>query len=362
MKTASILLFVSLGLILASIQGASAQTVAVGNCRTHLVSYPTVSAAVATAAPNSTVLVCPGTYAEQITITTPMTLEGVKDATGAYPIIAVPSGGVSAGNSNQVFVQGDFDQPQQYNISNLVIDGSNSGFDCSSGGNLVGLAYENGDGTLTNLAVRNQSPGGCGIGVYLSGGNFQSNAVTLQNLDIRDFDYEGIVASSSGASGFLVNVNSSWAVSHSPSVQAGIEYSFAQGLVSQNIIVVPSGQTGLQLDNFYPGMTAKGNSIVGGQIGIASGIGFPTTVITHNTVSNNGIGIQISGFTGNALVSWNTINLSSEAAIDLQCGPLDSVKNNTIFNTPIGVANVGGGDKLAQNSFSGVPTLTTVCP
>ena len=45
------------------------------------------------------VIVCPGTYPEQVVITQPVTLEGVSSANSNQPIIAVPSGGAVANAS-----------------------------------------------------------------------------------------------------------------------------------------------------------------------------------------------------------------------------------------------------------------------
>jgi len=92
-QSSSILFFAGVCVILAA-QTSSAQTVAVGNCRPRLVSYSTISAAVAAVTPNSTVKVCPGTYPEQVTITQPLTLKGLNDGTSARAIITVPRGGL----------------------------------------------------------------------------------------------------------------------------------------------------------------------------------------------------------------------------------------------------------------------------
>jgi pectin methylesterase-like acyl-CoA thioesterase len=79
--------FVAVGVILAA-QSSSAQTiVAVGNCRPHLVSYSTISEAVASVTPNSTVLVCPGTYPEQVTITQPLILKGLTSVIGTRMVL-----------------------------------------------------------------------------------------------------------------------------------------------------------------------------------------------------------------------------------------------------------------------------------
>jgi len=57
-----------------------AQTLVVGSCKPNQPSYATIQAAVdaAGATPGATVLVCPGTYAEQVSIATPLTLKGLS--------------------------------------------------------------------------------------------------------------------------------------------------------------------------------------------------------------------------------------------------------------------------------------------
>jgi pectin methylesterase-like acyl-CoA thioesterase len=72
--------------VLASLQPqhAMASTLKVGTCVISQESYDasahfaTIQAAVNAASPGSTVLVCPGTYAEQVVITQPLTLRGVR--------------------------------------------------------------------------------------------------------------------------------------------------------------------------------------------------------------------------------------------------------------------------------------------
>ena len=58
-------------------QSAWAASVVVGNCKA-LATYPTIQLAVNSVPPNSTVFVCPGTYAEQVLITKNLTLTGVS--------------------------------------------------------------------------------------------------------------------------------------------------------------------------------------------------------------------------------------------------------------------------------------------
>src|SRR5208337_4716110 len=70
------------------ISSSFAATYYVGSC--HASSYPTISAAVAVAAPGSTVKVCPGTYPEQVFIMQPLTLEGISSGNGDRARITPP--------------------------------------------------------------------------------------------------------------------------------------------------------------------------------------------------------------------------------------------------------------------------------
>jgi Right handed beta helix region len=356
------ILFVAGICAILAVQTSSAE-VAVGNCRPHLVSYSTISEAVAAVPPGSTVLVCPGEYPEQVTITQPLTLKGLSDGLTSRAVITVPSGGIvsSFGQTEQISVRGDDAfEFGPVDISNLVVDGTGSGFNCSAG-TLVGIGYEFADGTLDNVETRNQSPGGCGFGIVLTGGFFLVNSVSIRNSSVHDFDNAGILATSGGETGFLVNTTFNWVWSLSTSVQAGIDYEFADGLTSHNTITT-DGAAGLLLDNFFAGMTAKDNTITGANVGILSGTSLGSTTITGNSLFNNGTGILVSGLAGSPIVNANTIVQSRTAAVDVNCSEETTVEHNIIFGAPVGIANVSSGDTVTPNVFYVVPTKTTACP
>lgn len=355
----AVVLSVGVAVLLAA-QSSFGGTVAVGNCRAHLVSYSTISAAVAAVTPNSTVLICPGTYPEQVTITQALSLKGLKDTTGAWPVIAVPSGGLAGGSGAQLSVQGAFDnQIGPVNVSNLIVDGAGSGVDCSTG-SLTGIEYFIAFGSLDNVEVRNQNPGGCGYGI--TAGAPESNVeVSIRNSYIHDFDNTGVLAGNTGAETTL-NLTANRIASTSATVQAGVMYSFsAGGLASGNTIAVVGGQIGLALEGFYCCSTAKDNAIVGSTVGIFLGgyNGGPTT-IANNVLSNNGTGIVI-GDEESSVIRSNVILQSSVVAIDLTCKQNSKVVNNTFFGAPVGVANMSPGEIVRQNSFFSVTTPTTTC-
>jgi len=76
------------------VQTFLASTVQVGNCLTGPQNFSTISAAVSSVPPGSTVEVCPGTYAEQVAITKALTLVGVTSGTANRVLITVPSAGL----------------------------------------------------------------------------------------------------------------------------------------------------------------------------------------------------------------------------------------------------------------------------
>jgi len=358
LRSSSILVFVGVSLFLV-VQASPAQTVAVGNCRPQLTSYSTISAAVAAATPNSTVLVCPGTYPEQVTIAQPLILMGLKSATGAEPVITVPSGGI-LGDDAQLSVQGTDDAPFAVNISYLTVDGTGSGVECATG-SLTGIKYVFASGTVEHVNVRHQSPGGCGIGIELWGGISVVDTVNVLDSRIEDFDEFGIFASSDGATGFLVNLTLNSVVSVQPAVQSGIEYLLTDGLAERNAVVL-SGGTGLELANLFSGMTARGNTVIGATLGIVAGTneGPTPTSIDGNYLFNNGTGILVF-FSGEKIVKANAIVLSSTAAINLDCSDQVAAENNAIFGAPVGIANVASGDTLTGNVFYSVTNKTTAC-
>jgi len=61
-------------LLVIAVPATRASTVVVGTCLQNHQSYSTISQAVSSVPSGSTVLVCPGVYAEQVTITQPWTL------------------------------------------------------------------------------------------------------------------------------------------------------------------------------------------------------------------------------------------------------------------------------------------------
>ena len=74
--------------------GLQATTYVVGTCKPGLRSFSNISAALAATPAPDVVLVCPGTYPEQVEITQPVTLAGIASGNSEQAIITLPSGGL----------------------------------------------------------------------------------------------------------------------------------------------------------------------------------------------------------------------------------------------------------------------------
>src|SRR6202007_2139833 len=66
--------------LLLAAQPVVAKNFAVGTCKPKLPNFATISIAVSSVPPGSKIFVCPGTYAEQVVISQPLTLEGIASS------------------------------------------------------------------------------------------------------------------------------------------------------------------------------------------------------------------------------------------------------------------------------------------
>jgi hypothetical protein len=335
MKTALLFLSASLCLPLAA-QSSSAQTVAVGKCRPQYPSYSTISGAVAAAPSGGTVLVCPGTYPESVTITTPLTLQGLTSESGVRKVYVQSFSVQGAG---------------PVNISNVVV-----GQGVTSGG---GITYSGSSGTVENVDVRS---GGV---VADPAGNFMCSTLNVRNSSVSS---GGIYAGGNvGFCSTVLNLASNWIVSSSPTA-FGVFYDYSTLGTATHNIIGGAGQIGLELGNLYCCVTASENTVSGYSIGIyicCQGLGAAdTATVTHNSLLDNGIGIFVSDYDGGGeTIGSNTIVQSTTAAIDLDCAQGQRMaERNTIVSAPIGIANVPSGDAITGNSFYDVTTATTACP
>src|ERR1700746_465121 len=114
-------------LLAAHLMMADGNFAVVGTCKPKLTSFTTIQAAVTKVPPGSTVLVCPGVYPEQVTISQPLTLQGIADSN--LDQITITATGGLAPNATSMFGQSVAAQvlvqnAGPVNISNIAVDGT----------------------------------------------------------------------------------------------------------------------------------------------------------------------------------------------------------------------------------------------
>ncbi len=352
-------------------QQLTASTVAVGapTCQPTLTHFTTIQAAVSAVPAGSTVLVCPGTYPEQVVISQPLTLKGVTDGVGDAAVITVPAGGlVQNANSTtigpvaaQLLVQNTV----LVTVQNLTIDGAGSG--CVSGANrvfalefyFVGVPSDGyAGGKIQNVVVRNEL-GTCTIG---DGIEIDNSFMTVSSNEIHDIDITPI-----GVVNGQVNITSN-NIQNSLNGIVLVGGSTASTIVSNNVIsnLTPNfgfTQVGLWVNG--GAATVKGNTVANapGAYGIylpSTGTG---TVVSGNKVNafGSGFGIYLTG-ASNTFVQSNTISsTSSDAIVDVFSGGGNNISKNIVSEAAFGIFELSTStDTLTPNSFFNV--VVTIDP
>jgi len=370
------LLLLSVALIAVAVPGASATAYYVGRCRVG--SFSTIPDALAATPAPDVVYVCPGTYPEQVTITKPVTLEGIPSGGANQVFITVPSGGLKASCDSEG-VQVCATNTGPVNIINITVDGTGG---TNPGGSVLGVYYNNSSGTVNHVETRFQSgnpAGGVGIEIFQE----QANTVTVENSNIHSFTGWGIQAvddSSSGYESTLKIVGNT--IAPEPGASGGINsLSGASVTISGNVIhgpVVPA--TGVCKDKncvgILIGLPSAGsiskNTIVGsGYAGIELNAGAEesTMSVTSNTIFDvGGDGIQVvctssCSPSSSASIEGNIIT-QTQNGINFFCNVYGTVSSNAISAIhSFGLANVPAG-LSSSNTYFNVPAISSSgsCP
>jgi hypothetical protein len=343
-----------------------AKTVQVGTCLLRVQAYPTISQAVSAVPSGSTILVCPGTYAEQVIITQPLTLRGVQSGNAANPTIAVPLGGLTKsvvlGNGVKMFFQimAQNTDSGPVNISNLAVDGTgnNVGSDLA----LSAIYYRNASGNISHVATFNQTGSGGGFGIFMEPVTSSMKTVSITASNIHDFDSGGIRSNANSTLPTLtVSIKRNLVVttnSLAQSVAEGIDID-GIGTISGNHVIthpeLPGVSSGVGIAGLS-NLTISSNTVEGFSIGIWP-LGNSNTV-TSNHVSLASGGIVISG--ANNIVEYNTLFdiIHGGEALGFNCtGTSNTVIHNTINGSFSGIIGDTGTNTISPNSYSNVANL-----
>lgn len=346
MRRFNLSVLLSVGFLLGS-QCALATTLVVGTCRKATVHYLTISAAVAAAPIGANVDVCPGTYAEQVIISTPLNLTGITNGQFDRVIIASPAGGV--GTSFTSPIDGAVVAAQvlvttgPVNITNVTVDGTGNGV---SSGWIVGIAYESGaSGTVNGVTAREQNGVTFGAGLWAENANGTSETVTIENSQVRDANTTGIlVRSGINPPTLLAKVVGNQVINGNQAINThtGIRDN-AAGSVMGNVIA-ECVSIGIEMDGFA---TA---SVVGNVISTTLASSKPTgiqvggtgEIVKSNTILGSHNGIDASGATGGLTVEANTITDANNIGIQMACQTGVTISGNVLNDVHTGILGVSG--------------------
>jgi parallel beta-helix repeat protein len=330
------------------------QNTAIGaaSCTGAATQYNTIQAAVSAAPSGATIEICPGTYAEQVTITTPLTLKGetyTAGNTGAV-VVTVP-GGTFSGAFTQILIQAT-----SVTLTDIGVDGTNTLSSC--GPTLTGISFAAGSsGTLKEVALRNQyisngTGGYCFAGTPVSANS--ATSVTITDSSIRNFDSEGTNLTVSST----VTVKTTTVAP----ITTGANCVYANGEtveVSGNSMA--DCNVGVYVTSTVQG-TVSNNTIHSGSGGGFAGV-FCFPVCTALTISGNtifetgvGFGMKTSGGTGGVTFENNDV-YGTTYGVYLFGQPGNTISNNTFNDAQYGVYGASG-NTISGNTYRTVTTLT----
>ncbi len=284
--------------------------------------------------PNSILDICPGIYQEQVIVTQPITIRGVKDPSSAADaaVIAAPSGGIvanttSLSSGNPIAAQFVVDTPGgAVNINNITVDGNNNQINgCAP--ELIGIYYRNASGTVNQVAAVNQTLStalnGCqsGLGIFVQSGLSLNSTVTVENSYIANYQKNGITGDETGTT---VTISSNRVFGQGPTTGAaenGIQFGFGAG---------GSAVSNTVMDNVYsPGTAAATGILVYASANVS---------VTSNIVGNSQLGISFDsdptfGAADNGTIDSNKVSATHLFdGIDV-CSNSNSVLKNSVFGS-----------------------------
>jgi len=318
--------------------------------------YTTIQEAVTAVASGGTVLVCPGSYAEQVAISQPLTLRGVRSGDMGAAVVIPPATGLKG-------VQGTSTLPQIFaysittgpvTIENLTVDASNNLItDCTT--LFEGVYFRDAFGTVNHVATRNQiaTSGGSdcnnGFGIRVLGDT--SNAtVVVENSSTRSYDLVGIIAQDAFANVTIRNnsVTGPGAISNVATIGVWM-LDGATGPVSGNSVVDNSGLSAAGSDGILVqgshGAEISGNTLGNNAYGIKfipdPNLDADNGTVTRNIVLGSGIdGIYVCS--SNNAVQGNSIDASTASGVNLaSVSNTCSANNNTVSNNDVNEACAG---------------------
>jgi parallel beta-helix repeat protein len=342
--------------------------------------YTTVNAAVTAAQPHDVVVVCAGTYQEQLTITKPLTLRGQPGAALKPVNMVANTTSLTTGNAiAAVIVVGGV---TGVTIEGLTVDGVDNGIGSCPGPaltptpDLFGIFFRNASGAIRDSAIRNlrlPSLPSCrgGTGILVQSANGGRAMVTIEGNSIHTFQRNGITANEAGTS-VQIRRNVVTGLGPTTVVQNGIQLARgATGAIEENVVTqtisascvnaatCPANANNVLVGSGSSGIRVARNVLGHGQTGVAvfgDGNRVQDNVIFETLVFD---GIYVEG-DGNQ-IHGNDVTRSDESGIFI-AGNGNTVTNNRINEAPVGLLDAGAGNTFASNTLLNTPQPGPVAP
>ena len=338
---------------------ARATTYIVGTCKPGT-QFSTIQSALDANPAPTVVEVCPGSYPEQISISKPVTLEGVVAGNSSFATVVVPPGGLTnnttlAGGqaaAAQILVQ---NVSGAVNLTNLVVDETNG-----SANYPIGIFYKNTPGTMNHMVVFNVSGSIVGFGIILEGGSSDPK-VTIENSTISD-DQLGILVQGMSAGSLTTAIDSNLVNSGINGIQ--VTSPNTTTTINGNVITGFT-QTAIILEATEGSVTNNTITGQGSTTQTAIELGDDGMSIESNKIYNVGDGIAATATEiMNSQITGNVFTTLSAEGISLACSyaaPSSKVHSNTFVDVSIAYV-VKPGFSISGSTFIGVQYESINCP
>lgn len=379
-------------LVLLAAGPAFAATVAVGTCMPGRVSFDSLTDAVQGVPAGSTILVCPGSYAEQIVIDKSLTMKGVTNGNSGYPVLVPPVGGLvpnARGLNVNSFFAGTQLAAQIVITGGVTVTLNGLALD-ATGYNLptcfpavVGVLIQDSSATLAGMAIKNQletGPPPCPATGNGTGVLAQNDTGLALTVNVHDSTFiNAAQAFESDGAGNTSNVSNNSFVGNPASNANAISIVSGNSTIQGNSISdfnYPAQTTNFNAAAFgvylecVPGGTVASNTISNTQVGIDLENGCPTSAVsvTGNKIADASfIGIYAGSLNG--LVQGNDIR-TTQTAIRIPANSAgNTVQNNNINDTcaAFGANPTAGVNNILNNTVFNAINLaivntTALCP